>query len=104
MQRTNKIWNRINLIAVCVIACVTIIGIIFAFAPKVAKKNNYQKIYEENKAKTEQLKKAEEQIKININRIKQDPSFAEQIAHEKGYAREDETIFYFPEDKKDNEL
>ena len=104
MQRTNKIWNIINLSAIGILVTVIVIGIIFAFAPKIKNKDTYQKIYEANKSKTEKLKLEEEQIKINIERIKKDPSFAEKIAHEKGYAREDETIFYFPDDIKENGL
>ena len=35
-------------------------------------------------------------LKEDIDLIKTDPIYAEQVAHEKGYARENETIFYFP--------
>ena len=38
----------------------------------------------------------EKKLKEDIDLIKTDPIYAEQVAHEKGYARENETIFYFP--------
>ena len=60
MQRTNKIWNIINLSAIGILVTVIVIGIIFAFAPKIKNKDTYQKIYEANKAKTEKLKLEEE--------------------------------------------
>ena len=46
--------------------------------------------------KIEELIAAEKKLKEDIDLIKTDPIYAEQVAHEKGYARENETIFYFP--------
>ena len=56
----------------------------------------YKQIYLSNEKKIEELIAAEKKLKKDIDLIKTDPIYAEQVAHEKGYARENETIFYFP--------
>ncbi len=100
MQQIEKYLNKINLIALGALIVVLVIGIIVAFTPQVNNLNKYQEIKLANEEKIEQLQNQERQLKENINRLIHDPNFVEQVAHEKGYAREDETIFYFPDDKK----
>ncbi len=98
MQQTQKYWNTVSLIASGVLVFLLVAGIALAFTPKVKNWKQYRAIHTENKIEIECLTNEEVQIKENIRRIANDSDFIEHIAHEKGYAREDETIFYFSDD------
>ena len=60
----------------------------------IFQKNNEER--ETIQARMAEEPQEQETNEFDIDLLKSDPKYAEQIAHEKGYARENETIFYFP--------
>jgi cell division protein FtsB len=96
MQQAKKYLKLIERVALGVLIASLSLGIYFAFYPKVKDREKYKQIYLSNEKKIEELIAVEKKLKKNIDLIKTDPIYAEQVAHEKGYARENETIFYFP--------
>ena len=96
MRQVNKFIELITKIGLGIIFLVMLLGIYYAFYPKVKEREKYKEIYLSNERKIEDLTKKEKNLKQDIDLLKNDPKYAEQIAHEKGYARENETIFYFP--------
>ena len=95
MQQAKKYLKLIERVALGVLIASLSLGIYFAFYPKVKDREKYKQIYLSNEKKIEELIAAEKKLKEDIDLIKTDPIYAEQVAHEKGYARENETIFYF---------
>lgn len=96
MRQASKFLELIKKIVLGIFILFILLGIYFAFYPKVKDREKYKEIYLSNERKIEDLTKKEKKLKQDINLLKNDPKYAEQIAHEKGYARENETIFYFP--------
>tara|TARA_B100002019_G_scaffold105829_1_gene90950 strand:+ start:1331 stop:1636 length:306 start_codon:yes stop_codon:yes gene_type:complete len=96
MRQASKFLELIKKIVLGIFILFILLGIYFAFYPKVKDREKYKEIYLSNERKIEDLTKKERKLKQDINLLKNDPKYAEQIAHEKGYARENETIFYFP--------
>tara|TARA_B100000927_G_scaffold150401_1_gene121175 strand:+ start:1233 stop:1538 length:306 start_codon:yes stop_codon:yes gene_type:complete len=96
MRQASKFLELIKKIVLGIFILFILLGIYFAFYPKVKDREEYKEIYLSNERKIEDLVKKEKKLKQDINLLKNDPKYAEQIAHEKGYARENETIFYFP--------
>jgi cell division protein FtsB len=81
---------------------VLLVGVGFAFMPKVTQFQSYQA------TKTDldtQLAREEERIKelrSNQERFHTDKQFVQQIAHDIGFAHEDETIFQFSDSAETN--
>ena len=96
MRQASKFLELIKKIVLGIFLLFILLGIYFAFYPKVKDREKYKEIYLSNERKIEDLVKKEKKLKQDIDLLKNDPKYAEQIAHEKGYARENETIFYFP--------
>ena len=96
MRQASKFLELIKKIVLGIFILFILLGIYFEFYPKVKDREKYKEIYLSNERKIEDLTKKEKKLKQDINLLKNDPKYAEQIAHEKGYARENETIFYFP--------
>ncbi len=96
MRQASKFLELIKKIVLGIFILFILLGIYFAFYPKVKDREKYKEIYLSNERKIEDLVKKEKKLKQDIDLLKNDPKYAEQIAHEKGYARENETIFYFP--------
>ena len=96
MRQASKFLELIKKIVLGIFVLFILLGIYFAFYPKVKDREKYKEIYLSNERKIEDLVKKERKLKQDIDLLKNDPKYAEQIAHEKGYARENETIFYFP--------
>ena len=96
MRQASKFLELIKKIVLGIFILFILLGIYFAFYPKVKDREKYKEIYLSNERKIEDLVKKERKLKQDIDLLKNDPKYAEQIAHEKGYARENETIFYFP--------
>ena len=96
MRQARKFLELIKKIVLGIFILFILLGIYFAFYPKVKDREKYKDIYLSNEEKIEDLVKKEKKLTQDIDLLKSDPKYAEQIAHEKGYARENETIFYFP--------
>jgi cell division protein FtsB len=98
MQQTEKYWNLINRIVLVAIAIMAGVGVVLAFTPKVKQMQSYQQTLDDLEQRIEITETAEKEMKENIRRFKTDPAYVEKVAHEVGYARDDETIYHFPEE------
>ena len=87
------------LVAVVVMAG---IGILLAFAPKVRQMQGYQQTRDTLQQRIDVTLAAEKELKEKQRRFMTDPEFVEKVAHEVGYARQDETIYHFPEETGTN--
>jgi cell division protein FtsB len=102
MQQTEKYWNmiyRILLIAIIVMAGV---GVVLAFAPKVKQLRDDQETYNALQKRIETTEALENELKEKQRRFTTDPEFVARVAHEVGYARDDETIFVLPAETSGN--
>lgn len=95
-----KQWNIIYRYAAASAIVLALIGVSFAFFPKVNQFRDYQqtKVHLEDDIRIE-----EERIKdlrLKQEKFSTDKHFVQKIAHEIGFAHEDEVIFQF-EDKAD---
>ena len=77
---------------------IVIVGIALAFIPKVNQLHTYEERSRALQRDIDQTIQEEQRLKEYQHRFSTDPTFVERIAHEVGYAHEDETIFYFPEE------
>ena len=96
MQTLEKIWDIVVKVMVIVIIIMVIIGIGLSFTPKVKQMHVYQKRSEQLQKKIEQTLAEEKQSQIQQRRFATDSNYVEKVAHEVGYAHEDELIFHFP--------
>ncbi len=98
MQQTEKYWDLINRIVLIAIVLMAIIGIVLAFTPKVKQMQAYQHTHDVLKQRIEITVSAEKELKEKQQRFLTDPLYVERVAHEVGYARKNEKIYYFPEE------
>ena len=98
MQQTEKYWNLINRIVLIAVGVMALVGIVLAFTPKVKQLQAYQNTSDALQQRIEITVAAERKTKNNIRRFKIDPIYVERVAHEVGYARENEMIYHFPEE------
>ncbi len=98
MQQTEKYWNLINRIVLIAIIIMAGVGVVLAFAPKVKQLKENQETYNSLQQRIEITLDAENELKIKQRRFTSDREFIERVAHEVGYAHENETIFHFPEE------
>jgi len=90
-----KQWNIIYRYAALAAVLLALIGVVFAFLPKVSQFKNYR----ETKTTLEaEIRSEEEQIKelhLKQEKFSTDKHFVQKIAHEIGFAHEGEVIFQF---------
>jgi len=98
MQQTEKYWNLINRIVLIAIIIMAGVGVVLAFTPKVRQLQAYQETYDSLQHRIDQTVESEKELKEKQRRFRYDPEFVEKVAHEVGYAGEDEMIFHFPEE------
>ncbi len=94
----NKIY-RVAAIAVIVMA---LIGIAFAFFPKVTQFRSYQEVKEDLDRDISAKEEAIKELRHDQERFSTDKYFVQQIAHEIGFAHEGETIYQFNESDSSN--
>lgn len=92
-----KYWNVFyRYVAIAVIG-LALTGVVFAFLPKVAQFRSYQEtktaLETDIRAKEEAIK----ELRLKQERFGTDKYFVQQIAHERGFAHEGETIYQFSE-------
>ena len=97
MQQTEKYWNIIFRVVLTASIIMLAVGVVLAFIPKINQMNSYQQIKQDLQEEIDQNIAAEKELRQQHDRCKTDPSFVEKVAHEVGYAREDEVIYQFPE-------
>lgn len=98
MQQTEKYWNLINRIVLVAISLMATVGIVLAFTPKIRQIQAYQNTSEMLQQRIDVTLTAERELKEKQRRFLNDPAYVERVAHEVGYAHEDEMIFHFPEE------
>lgn len=98
MQQTKSYWNLIHRVVLAILIGIVIVGIALAFIPKVNQLHTYEERSRALQRDIDQTIQEEQRLKEYQHRFSTDPTFVERIAHEVGYAHEDETIFYFPEE------
>jgi len=95
-------WNRIYRTAALAAVGLALIGVVFAFFPKVNRFRSYQEtrtdLEEDIRTKEEVIK----ELRRKQERFSTDKHFVQQMAHEIGYAHEGETIYQFNEKSKSN--
>lgn len=92
-----KYWNKIYRTAAFAAILLALLGVVFAFFPKVAQFRSYQRtkagLAEDVRLKEESIK----ELRLKQERFSTDKYFVQQLAHEIGYAHEGETIYQFNE-------
>jgi hypothetical protein len=98
MQQTEKYWNLINRVVLAAISVMALVGIVLAFTPKVKQIQAYREIRDELQQRIEITVAGERELKEKQRRFLTDAGYVERVAHEVGYAREDEVIYHFAEE------
>ena len=98
MQQTEKYWNLINRIVLVAVAAMAVVGIVLAFTPKVRQIREYQETRDVLQQRIDITIAGERELKEKQRRFRTDPGYVERVAHEVGYAREDEVIYHFDEE------
>ena len=104
MQQTEKYWNLINRIVLISISVMASVGIVLAFTPKIKQIQAYQNTSELLQQRIDITLAAERELKEKQRRFLNDPAYVERVAHEVGYARNDEMIYHFPEETGGTDL
>ena len=99
MQQTEKYWNLINRIVLTAIGIMALVGVLLAFGPKVKQMQTYQTTRDALQQQIDEAVAAEKELKNKQQRFLSDPEYVERVAHEVGYARKDETIYQFLDEK-----
>jgi len=97
-----KQWNIIYRYAALAAILLALIGVVFAFLPKVTQFKDYQQT--KNSLETE-IRAEEERIKelrLNQEKFSTDKHFVQKIAHEIGFAHEGEIIYQFEDESGTN--
>lgn len=92
-----KYWNVFFRYAAFAVIGLALIGVVFAFLPKVNQYKSYQNTRQALEEDIRQRKEAINELRIKQERFGTDKYFVQQIAHETGYAHEGETIYQFNE-------
>lgn len=92
-----KYWNVVYRYVVIAVIGLALIGFIFAFLPKVAQFRDYQDTKKALEADIQTQEESIKELRLKQERFGSDKYFVQQIAHERGFAHEDETIYQFNE-------
>jgi cell division protein FtsB len=98
MQQTEKYWNLINRVVLAAISVMALIGIVLAFTPKVKQIQAYRQTSDEWQQRIDITVAGMRELKEKQRRFRTDPGYVERVAHEVGYARQDEVIYHFTEE------
>lgn len=97
-----KYLNTVYRYVVIAIIGLALIGVIFAFLPKVAQYQEYQTTKSALEADIRTNEETIKELRLNQERFGSDKYFVQQIAHERGFAHADETIYQFNEKSVSN--
>ena len=89
--------NRVYRIAAIAVIVLALIGIVFAFFPKVTQFHSYQEVKDDLNRDISAKEEAIKELRHKQERFSTDKYFVQQIAHETGFAHEGETIYQFEE-------
>jgi cell division protein FtsB len=102
-----SIDNYLNIVRRFIIGAVVLlalIGIGFAFLPKVSQFREYQQTKETLEARLRAAEEEIKELKLKQEKFATDKYYVQQIAHDIGYAHDDETIFQFNDQLSTNPL
>jgi len=92
-----KYWNQIYRYAALAAIGLALTGVVFAFLPKVHQSRAYQATRQALEAEIRSQEEAIKELRIRQERFGSDKYFVQQLAHEIGYAHENEMIYQFGE-------
>jgi len=97
-------WNRLYRYVAAAIVLLALVGVVFAFLPKIRQFQGYQdtKTGLESEIRTEEARIR--QLRENQQKFSTDKHFVQRLAHEKGFAHEGETIYQLEEPTGTNGL
>ena len=90
-------WNKLYRYVALAVVLLALVGVSFAFLPKIHQFQGYQdtkiKLEADIRAKEARIK----EFRLNQQKFSTDKKFIQKLAHEKGFAHEGETIYQFEE-------
>lgn len=96
-------WNKLYRYVSAAIVLLALVGVMFAFLPKIRQFQGYQ----DTKTGLETEIRAEEarirELRRNQQKFTTDKKFIQKLAHEKGFAHEGETIYQLDEPATNSE-
>jgi hypothetical protein len=92
-----KYWNVIYRYVAIAVVGLALTGIVFAFLPKVNQFRSYQDTKNALEADIRAKEESIKELRLKQERFGSDKYFVQQIAHERGFAHEGETIYQFNE-------
>jgi cell division protein FtsB len=90
-------WNKVYRYVAGAVVCLALIGVAFAFWPKVDQFRSYPDTKAELEAEIHVEQERINQLRLNQEKFRTDKHFVQKIAHETGFAHEGETIYQFEE-------
>lgn len=97
-----KYWNKIYRIAALAAFVLAVVGVVFAFFPKVTQFRSYQQTRDALKADIRAKEESIKDLRHKQEQFSTDKFFVQQMAHEIGYAHKSETVFQFNEENGSN--
>lgn len=92
-----KYWNQIYRYAALAAIGLALVGVVFAFLPKVTQSRTYQETRTALESDIRSQEEAIKELRMKQERFGTDKYFVQQLAHEIGYAHAGETIYQFGE-------
>jgi uncharacterized membrane protein len=92
---SQKYWNKIYRYVAAAVIGLALVGVVFAFLPKVSQFSSYQKTKNELDKDIRNKEEAIKELRLKQERFGSDKYFVQKIAHETGYAHEGEMIYQF---------
>lgn len=90
-----KYWNVVYRYVAIAGLGLALVGVVFAFLPKVNQFRAYQMTKNELEADIRAKEETIKELRLKQERFGTDKYFVQQIAHEIGFAHEGETIYQF---------
>jgi cell division protein FtsB len=88
-------WNKVYRCVAGAVVVLALIGVAFAFWPKVDQFRSYQDTKSELETEIRQDQERINQLRLNQEKFRTDKHFVQKIAHETGFAHEGEVIYQF---------
>lgn len=97
-----KYWNKVYRYVALAAVLLVLIGVSFAFMPKIRQFNDYEKTKVNLEAEIAAEKERIKELRLNQEKFSTDKHFVQKIAHEIGFVHEGETVYQFEEPLKTN--
>ncbi|QHI70407.1 septum formation initiator family protein [Tichowtungia aerotolerans] len=92
-----KYWNKVYRYVALAVVLLALIGVAFAFLPKIQQFQNYQETKSDLDADISAEKERIKELRMNQEKFSTDRNFVQKIAHEIGFVHEGETVYQFEE-------